>query len=155
PILFTLLGAAIMSISGTVLARLCPGLGRGLSVPWGGRALRGDLFLMLWLLLELVGFFALTPFGAVRRVMGIVVVGTLLAGRLAARTNRAPSQRWLIYGLVGYSAVLGAGFQVVDLYEGWTEKLAVDEVVARLDGETGTRWFVGHWGFQYYAERAG
>ena len=36
------------------------------------------LFLLSWLLLEVVGYVALTPFPAVRRIMGVVVVTTLL-----------------------------------------------------------------------------
>ena len=34
------------------------------------------------LALELAGYFALTPFGAVRRVLGLTVVLTLVVGRL-------------------------------------------------------------------------
>ena len=40
---------------------------------------RIDYFLVLWFGLELAGYFALTPFCAVRRVMGVVVVIILIA----------------------------------------------------------------------------
>src|SRR5262249_28406519 len=38
-------------------------------------------FLVVWLALELAGYFALSPFPAVRRGLGLVVVLTLIAGR--------------------------------------------------------------------------
>src|SRR5262249_21689444 len=42
-------------------------------------------FLVLWLGLELAGYFALSPFPAVRRVLGLVLVLTLMAGRVLSR----------------------------------------------------------------------
>src|SRR5262249_40878559 len=61
---------------------------------------RADRFLMLWLALEVVGYFALTPFAAARRVLGLVVVATLVAGRLAARSYRSEERRHLVLASV-------------------------------------------------------
>jgi len=46
-----------------------------------------DGFLVLWLLLELAGYFTLSPYSATRRIMGLVVIGSLLACRLAMRVR--------------------------------------------------------------------
>jgi hypothetical protein len=146
-------GAVVLGVvvgrQGWLLGRDLPGLGR-----W--RAYRAGLFLVLWLGLELAAHFALTPFPAVRRVMGIVVAGTLVAGHLASRTCRTPDRRKLVWGIAAFSAVLGLGFAALDTWEAWTEKRLVEQAaaLARAEG-VGTVWFVGHWGFQYYAERAG
>jgi hypothetical protein len=114
-------------------------------------------FLLGWLALELVGYMALTPFPAVRRVLGIVVVLAFVAGRLAALTCRSPDARRIVIGVAGYSAVLGLLVQGVDLVEARAEENAVEEAarLIRERGEGGTVWYVGHWGFQYYAGRAG
>jgi 4-amino-4-deoxy-L-arabinose transferase-like glycosyltransferase len=118
---------------------------------------RKSAFLLSWLALEVVGYLALTPFPAVRRVLTVVVVLALLAGRLAALTCRSPSARWAVWGVAGYSALLGLLVQGVDLLEARAEQGAVEEAarLIRERGEGGTVWYVGHWGFQYYAERAG
>jgi hypothetical protein len=118
---------------------------------------RASWFLVLWLGLEVAGFFALTPFPAVRRVLGVVVVATLLAGRLAARSGRAPGRTHLIHGIAGFSAAVGLAFAALDFWEGWTEKSLVERAAAcvRAEDPDGTVWFVGHWGFQFYAEHQG
>jgi hypothetical protein len=132
----------------------------------GGRLLRRpgkwsqapyDWFLVLWLALEVAGYFALTPFAAVRRIMGIVVAGTLLSGRLAALTRslselRRPV-RWVVIGTV----CLGLVFYSVDLRDAWAAREAAEDAVTwiRAHDASPTIWYVGHWGFQFYAERAG
>ncbi len=128
---------------------------------WRAQALprpsRATVFLLLWLALEVVGYVALTPFPAVRRLLGVVVVLLLLAGRLAALTCRSPAGRRAVYAIAAYSAVLGLLVFGVDLVEARTERDAVEEAARqiRARGDGGTVWYVGHWGFQYYAERAG
>jgi hypothetical protein len=118
---------------------------------------RMDLFLVLWLLGEMAGYFLLTPFPAVRRVMGVMVVGTLLAGRLAARTCAAWPRRNVIHGVAAASVALGVLFYSVDLLDAFAEKNAAEgaaEFIRERQPEARI-WYVGHWGFQYYAERAG
>jgi hypothetical protein len=114
-------------------------------------------FLVLWLGLEVAGYFALTPFPAVRRVMGIIVVATLLTGRLASRTCPTPAGRALLRGVAGAGIALGLVFLGVDILDAYAEKHAAEEAVRliRERGGGGTVWYVGHWGFQYYAERCG
>jgi hypothetical protein len=113
------------------------------------------LFLVLWLGLEVAGYFALTPFAAVRRLLGVTVVGGLLIGTLAARTcRRRPG---LVSGITAYGVVLGLGFYSVDLLEAFAEKNAAEQAAAFIHArdERPTIWYVGHWGFQHYAERNG
>jgi hypothetical protein len=121
------------------------------------RPTRATVFLLLWLSLEVVGYVALTPFPAVRRILGVVVVSTLLVGRLAALKCRSDSARRTLWGVAAYGMVLGLLVYSVDLVEARTEKGAVEEAVRQIREQDphGTIWYVGHWGFQYYAERLG
>jgi len=118
---------------------------------------RVDWFLLLWLGLELAGYFGLTPFSAVRRVMGLVVVTTLLAGRLAARTCRAPERHTLVWAIMGGGVALGLMFYVIDVHDAFAEKRAAEQAARfiREQDPEARIWYVGHWGFQHYAERAG
>src|SRR5262249_41777463 len=71
---------------------------------------RLDWFLVMWLGLDTVGYFALTPFIAARRVLGLMVVMTLILGRLASFTCRQSGRRALIWSVVAANAVLGLAF---------------------------------------------
>jgi hypothetical protein len=157
--LFGALGVVGLFVVGAVVGRLAwrrallTNWSRPLAVP---RPYRVLAFLLLWLLLELVGYHYLSPFVAVRRIMGVVVVGTLLAGRLAALTSRSAAARRTAVGIAAYSAVLGLLVFATDLAEARAEADAAEEAARRIEEQGGgTVWYVGHWGFQYYAERAG
>lgn len=116
-----------------------------------------DGFLILWLVCELAGYVALSPFPAARRVMGLVVVGTLLTGRLAARTCRTPPGAGLVRFAATCSILLGLGYYGIDLHEARTEQQAAQAAASHIAAEdSGARvWYVGRWGFQFYAEAAG
>jgi hypothetical protein len=191
---FTILGGLTCIVLAAVAWRLCRPI-HGLLLARLGwwRAQRLTWFLVLWLGLEVAGYFALTPFAAVRRVLGVMVVSTLLTGRLASLACRSPRRRGLVYGIALGSAVLGLGYAAVDFREAQAEKDAA-EMAARLirqqeeqeragfrpesvavtagaseaglpaalpwaavglSGGEHTIWYVGHWGFQHYAEGAG
>jgi hypothetical protein len=156
-------GSFGLLVGATALAsawRLCrPSRGRG---PKGEAVLflrgsRRSWFLILWLGLEVAGYFALTPFPAARRVMGVVVVATLLVGRLAALTCRSRPRRRLVWGVAAAGIVLGLAFYGIDLREALVEKEAAEAAARWVRREDpGARiWFTGSWGFQYYAGRAG
>jgi hypothetical protein len=121
------------------------------------RIRRTDGFLLLWFLLELVGYVAISPFPAVRRIMGVTVATTLLLGRLADRTPLAPWRQHLLYGLAAVTGLLGFGFFAVDYLEARAEQQAVYEAAQRIRQEhpQAIIWYAGYWGFQYYAGRCG
>jgi hypothetical protein len=117
---------------------------------------RETLFLVLWLGLEVAGYFALTPFPAARRVMGVVLVITLLTGRLAVHTCREPGRLALVRGIALAGVVLGLIFQGIDILDAYAQKRAVEQAAQWIRAQGGgTVWYAGHWGFQYYAEQAG
>ncbi len=117
---------------------------------------RDTLFLLLWLGLEVLGYFALSPNAAVRRLLGIAVLLTLLVGRLAARTCISPSRRRTVWGVALGGAGLGLAFAALDLREARVQQAAAEDAAAWVGAHGGGRvWYVGHWGFQYAAEHCG
>jgi hypothetical protein len=117
-----------------------------------------DLFVLLWLALELVGFLFVSPFAASRRAMGLVVVITLVVGRLGRRVQLLPRRRAAVNWIVAASVAMGFGFYALDLIEALAQKHAIQEAATITDtlrrpGQT--VWFGGHWGFQFYAEQLG
>jgi hypothetical protein len=157
-LLFAAWGLGLVAIAAAVVGRLCRlGQREGWEQWRCWRRHRVEWFLAAWLVLEIAGYFALTPFPAVRRVLGIIVAATLLGGRLASYTCRSPERRAIVRAIAGFSVVLGLLFQGVDLCDAHAQKRAA-EMAARLvrdrDPEA-VLWYVGHWGFQYHAERAG
>ena len=122
------------------------------------QARRNDWFLVLWLGLEVVGYLVLSPYPAVRRVMGVVVAGTVLAGRLASRSCRSQDRRPVVRGVVIGSMLLGMGYYGVDFLDALAEKKIVDtsaQLIRERDPHPTIWYVVGLWGFQFYAERAG
>lgn len=152
-VFFGLTGLGVTAVSALLIARATR-LERG---DWravyqrSGR--RMAAFLAAWLLLEAIAYPVLTPFPAVRRLMAVVVVGTLLAGWLAARTCR--SQRGVVWGVAAFSALLGLIYAGVDYLDARAQEHLTEEAARVVADHGGDVWFVGHWGFQYHAERRG
>lgn len=146
---FAVAAAAALRLTGSSCARAASGGRR--------RLRRSDVFLVLWLGLEVASYFALTTFPAARRVLGIVVAMTVLNGRLASRTCRVSARATLLPGLMVGGMALGGLYYGVDLCEAVSQKEVVEEAARWIrQREPGaTIWYVGHWGFQFYAERAG
>jgi hypothetical protein len=118
---------------------------------------RVDRFLVLWLCLELMGYFALTPFAAVRRVMGIIIVVTLMVGRLASSTCLTRASLALVRWSAVVGILLGFLFYTVDLRDAFASRAVAERAAAfvRKRDSAAMIWYVGHWGFQFYAERCG
>jgi hypothetical protein len=112
--------------------------------------------LLLWVALEWLGYFAMTPFPAARRVMGILVVTTFVLAHFASRTRFAAS-RWPLWIASLVSAALGLFLAGIDTVDSRLEPAAVREAVAfiRKREPDAHIWFTGHWGTQYEAERLG
>jgi hypothetical protein len=142
---------AITLVSLTAMAVTQPCLGGA------GRRQRDGRFLAQWWLLEVAGYGVLSPWPAVRRILGIVVVGTLMVGSRAGLTARTSGCRWLIRGVAAFAVALGLLFQAIDIDNAAAERDAVTLVTAwvRERDPSGPIWFVGHLGMQFYGERAG
>ena len=114
-----------------------------------------EWFLVGWFVLEIVAYFVLSPIPAVRRVLALLVVGTLLIGRLGSRIFK--DQKLSFRGLALASAALGLLFYAVDFRDAYVEKAAAQKTARQIaEMRPGKNaWYVARWGFQYYAEQAG
>ncbi len=126
----------------------------------GGIKIRSNadaLFLAGWLLIELGGYFALTPFGAARRVIGLVVVGGFIAIRAVNRISRIRVKRKPGPSVTAFAITVGAIVAAIDTLDAFPEKYCAERAAAVMATREmkGKAWFAGHWGFQYYAARAG
>jgi hypothetical protein len=94
-------------------------------------------------------------------VIGVALVALLASGHaLAASPAGAAAARARLRIPLLFGVALGALFAASDLADALAERAAVAAAEARMrelgaDPARETRWFVGHWGFQFYAERAG
>jgi len=112
------------------------------------------LFLIAWLTLEIAGYFLLSPFAAARRIIGIVIVATILVGRGTSSSGwDAVCLRLAMF----LTAILGLAYAALDWREADAERQAAITAVNRIrtDAPGRTIWYCGYWGFQFYAERAG
>jgi hypothetical protein len=114
-------------------------------------------FLVGWILIELVSYFALTPFPAARRVIGIVVIGGLLAGHLVSRLGRVFPGRRPGAWIVAFGVAAGVAITIVDTADVFSEEMSVERAsTATARHSVGSVvWCLGHWAFHYYCERAG
>jgi hypothetical protein len=158
-VLFGVYGAVIVGLLcrvAGVLARKgksAAGVSRGLPVA------RDDWFLVGWLLLEFAAYFALSPFPGARRVLAVVVVGTLVAGRLACRSCQAQPDQRLIYGLALGNIALALGIFAVDVRDARADQAAASQLARwlPLKPPSARAWFTaeGFCGFLFYADGAG
>jgi len=114
------------------------------------RVSRGSWFVAGWLLIEVAGYFALTPFPAARRVKGLSLGLGCLAARLVSRFPARKPPTWLLH----FSILAGLLTAMLDTYDAHFEKSHANFATVMPSGKE-TGWFAGHWGFQYYCERAG
>ena len=114
-----------------------------------------EWFLVGWWLMEVVAYFVLSPIPAVRRVLLLLVISTLLVGRLLAQSApaRAPLVRLTAFG----SILLGLLFYAVDFRDASAEKASIEQarqtIATMPPGQT--TWYLGRWGLQFYGEQAG
>lgn len=151
---------------------VCNGVAGLLTVGWAARRLvtvndpsdrpnhllqRDTWFLVLWFALELVGYVIISPFPAVRRIMGTTIAATLLIGCLADRSRLQKWRRNLLHGLTVGSMLFGFGFFAVDYLEARAEQQAAQDAAQyiRREHPHAQIWYAGYWGFQFYAEKCG
>lgn len=136
----TAIGIAFVSLGILVLVAECRFSFR-FDCTWETRFLAG------WFALEVLVYFLIAPFPAGRRVLVITVVLVLFLAREIRISKSA-----LAFGLVA-----GILVTALDAWDADAERELPDRAarIARERGWSGTGYFVGHWGFQYYAEREG
>jgi hypothetical protein len=106
-----------------------------------------SLFVVGWVLLELAAYFALTPFPAARRLVGLSVALAVLAARVV-RLTRVKPERWVAPAAVAFGLCVTA----IDTLDAYPEKALAERAATFTSGKT---WFAGHWGFQWYCGREG
>jgi hypothetical protein len=121
-----------------------------------------ESFLWIWAGLVIAfGVFA-TPFLAVRHLLpGVPPLVWLMLRRLQESFPEA--QRAWAHGVLGFTVAASSigGFLVAKAdydFAGWYRHLALDvasRTVAVAKDQGITVWYTGHWGWAYYAERAG
>ncbi|MGO8943110.1 MAG: hypothetical protein ACLQJ7_05490 [Syntrophobacteraceae bacterium] len=112
------------------------------------------LFLLAWLALEIGGYFALSPFPAARRVVGLLLVFTFLVGRMAHQRGISPRAAGRV---AACGAALALLIFVTDSLDAFAERAAALEVTRRAYplAKGCTFWQLSWWGFSYYADREG
>jgi hypothetical protein len=136
----------------SVLAQLCVRLAMRNNSNAPERAI--TCFLLVWLGLELIGYFVFSPFPAARRVNGIVLVFTLLAARMAQLEGiRMPTAA----KLAGCGITFALLLELTDWFDARAQEKAAHAIAERRPylGENITFWYLGGWGFSYYAEHDG
>jgi hypothetical protein len=155
-ILFGTIGGGALLVTGVAAWRRATFPGGWL---FGGE-FAGDpvaAFLVFWVALELAGYFVLSPYPAVRRVIGLFVAAVLLLGHVLTRDHNRSYLGWWISGAAAFSASVGLVFWAVDYRDASAQREAAETAVhwIRSQDATGTIWHTAYWGFQFYAERAG
>jgi hypothetical protein len=152
-LVFGTTGIALIALMAAVVGKLLRSEDRVAD----GQPHRADLFLALWLVLEIAGYFAISPYPAVRRILGVVLLATLLAFRLASKAAEHPVRRRLIWAVVSVNFAFGLFAFAADYNLYYGEKvlarLAVD--AARTVEPNATIWHNAHGAFEYYGERRG
>jgi len=114
-------------------------------------------FLLLWLAIELLICFWMSPYHAARRLIGPIVVTTLLVAHSATRAPISPAA---LRSIAAFSVCIGLLFGIADLADTSARRRAQASIAQELtklgyDPDRDRVWFTGHWGFQYESERRG
>jgi 4-amino-4-deoxy-L-arabinose transferase-like glycosyltransferase len=86
-------------------------------------------------------------------ILSAPAAAILLARELASRTPRIAFV--VVAGCIAAGTTLGEAIVCSDAAYGALQRRAVAELIAPRVAAGRRVWFVGHWGFQWYAERAG
>ena len=110
-----------------------------------------DLFLVLWLLGAFAFIVLLAPFMAVRYVIVALPPVLLLCGRWSAPFL---ANRWFALGSLMITACLGFSLAVSDYAYASVYRDYASQIAQTLPSGSGV-WTIGHWGWQWYATKAG
>jgi len=154
-LIFSIYGTAFFVSVILVIRKLTGRAGKFGDFRTNWREHKTELFLVGWWIMEIIVYFALSPIPAVRRVLALLFVSTLLIGALLAMV--VASGGVLVRRVAFGSMLLGLLFYAVDFRDAYVEKAAVEKSAQQISaiGPAGTTWYVARWGFQFYAEQAG
>lgn len=116
-----------------------------------------SLFLMLWVLGALIFAAFLNWTLNARSVLPLIPAAGILLARRVPEVGRTPEPRFALK-LILALAVSGAvslWISSADTALANSARTAASLIHDRTRNETGTVWFEGHWGFQYYMESYG
>lgn len=118
---------------------------------------RLSVFLLIWLIVELAAHAYMSPFGAMRRVMVLYVVVTLIYFRAISQIGLGWGGRRTLALMTFLVGVSGIGVYVIDWQEADASRRAANDAAAyiRRADPSARMWYAGHWGFAYYAEQQG
>jgi len=141
-------------VAGAVVAVAVRGLRRTGEDGWP------DIVLVVWLLLETAGYFLISPYPAVRRVIGLGIAATLLTARAASLRTSEPDARTGVRIAVAFGLALGALYFGADLADARARRAFATRIVERMpqlgaDSERETLWYNGHWELQFFLKQAG
>ena len=113
--------------------------------------------LALWVLGTLLFAGVLNWTVSARSVLPLIpAAGILLARRLEAAPPTSPGRRLIVFGVpLLASGLLSLWITLADADLADSARRAASLVHERTRNESGTVWFQGHWGFQYYMESLG
>lgn len=157
-ILYGLMAALVWGTMGTVVFKLLGSNGKTNNEKSLINERHLDWFLCIWFMIELMGYFALSPFPAVRRVIGITLVFTFLAGRLLSKTPPLQeTSQSLLRPIVCFGICLGGLFYSVDFLDALASRQIAHEIKHKDWGltEENTHWHLTWWGLNYYADEQG
>jgi hypothetical protein len=151
------------SLNGVATLYLC--LAEGLR---GALPMRSDprdadasdsLFLFAWLCAPVLFDVIFAPFQAVRHLIPALLPLALLGFRALehARGVAAPSvalRRGLV-ALLALQAAVAFAVAFADYEHADAYRRHAERVARELEGRSGETWYIGHWGWYFYAQRAG
>jgi hypothetical protein len=117
---------------------------------------RDGWFLLAWLAIETVVYFAMSPFPAARRLGGIAAVTLLLAARAVVSAELHAMRRPLIGAAIAINAVSGLTMLAISLVDGRNVEAtaAAAAQFMRING-SGANWQLSSLAFAHYFDASG
>jgi hypothetical protein len=114
------------------------------------KAKRSEIFLLLWVVVEILIAWLMSPFAASRRLIGSITAITFLMGFLC-------QDRMGWRAATSFAIILGVFLAIGDGIDASVEKEVAEQLHQELHklSPPSDIWFCGHWGFSFYAQCEG
>jgi len=118
---------------------------------------RLDRFLVLWVAIELVGYLVISPFPAVRRILGLLAAMTILFASRASFSPLSRQQLSLTNALTAAGVLLGLAYYAIDRRDALAEQDAFRQARAMIREQDPAAEIrvCADWGIRYYFEKEG